>query len=155
MQCEVIKLPVACERDRERRARIGARHDEVLRVLNYMLEQSTLLTDVARPYDGGWVTTEAACLQRRTKADYLKMFRLYSGDLPCDFLGFRDKAEAFLCEEAALEAGSAWLFIEYFRQDKEQGGTGLGSLNDVLAEYTRCFVPGLLPCQFPEPPSTK
>lgn len=110
-----------------------------------------LLHEVARPYHGGWVDSVEACFNRRTKADYVKMFQLNGGKPAPDLLGFRDTEEALQCEAAAIEAGSSWRYLDYYRLDKQWGSDGLGSLNTVLAEYARCYRPELCPGQFPAP----
>lgn len=150
MKCEVIPFPaITSERDRERYSRVAPRIDKFNRTMNYLNDLTFLLFDVAHPYYGGWVETEAACLQRRTKAEFLKMFLLYDCDLACDFLGFRDIAEGILCDEAAREAGSSWRFFSFYREHKEAGGDGLGTLNAAIEEYSRCYTPELFPGSFP------
>lgn len=118
----------------------------------YAWNMTDLLRVVAIPYADGWVASETACFQRRTKAEFVKMFELNEGKILFSLLGFRDVEEALLCEAAAIEAGSSWRFIDFFRQDKVHG-TGLGSLNDALDEYRRYYRAGLCPTdQFPAPP---
>lgn len=118
----------------------------------YHWDQCDLLRPLVRPHTFGWVESEAACFQRRTKAEFLKMFQLNGGDVAFDLLGFRDVAEGLLCQEAALEAGSTWRFLDYYRRNKKWGGNGLGFLNIALDEYAINFIPGLFPETFPEPP---
>ena len=117
----------------------------------YHWDLCDLLRPVVRPFTGGWVRSEAACFQRRTKAEYIKMFQLNGGDVAFDLIGFRDVAEGLLCEAAALEAGSTWRFLDYYRRNKEWGGDGLGFLNIALDEYGMNFIPGLFPKTFPVP----
>ena len=136
---------------------------------DYAWDQGDLLREVARPFYAGWVASEAACLQRRTQAEFVKMFQQYAGDRArglmlvwsqpfyvddhaCGLMGFRDVAEGLVCEAAALEVGSNWRFIDYYRLHKHQTGDGLGCLNSALKAYAKGYVPNLLPGKFPAPP---
>jgi hypothetical protein len=135
---------------------------------NYAWDQVDFLREVVRPFYAGWVESEAACLQRRTQAEFVKMFQLYAGDRArglmlvwsqpyfiddhaCGLMGFRDFAESLLCEQAAMEVGSNWRFIDYYRLHKQRTGDGLGCLNSALEAYAIGYVPDLLPDSFPAP----
>jgi hypothetical protein len=117
----------------------------------YLYSQQELLLEISRPYRKGWVISEAACFERRTKADYLRMFAVYDGSPAIDLLGFRDIEEGLLCEKAAIEYGSGWRFIDYFNRDVGRGKSGMGNLNTVLAAYADSYIDGLFPNLLPRP----
>ena len=117
----------------------------------YAWDQGDLLHEVARPFHGGWVASVEACFHRRTKEEYIKMFQLNEGDVDFGLMGFRDVQEALLCEAAAIEVGSKWRYLDYLRRQREYGSYDLGSLNEALSEYKRCYIPDLFPYTFPAP----
>lgn len=124
---------------------------EALEINGYRYSQQELLHEVARPFNGGWVSTLGACFQRRTKGDFIKMFTVYKGQPAFDLLGFRDLKEGMLCEQAAIETGSAWRFMDFYKRDKSYGKSGLGTLNIALQDYADGYIAGLFPEEFPPP----
>jgi hypothetical protein len=117
----------------------------------YLYSQQQLLLEICRPFLKGWVISEAACFERLTKADYLRMFTILNGGI-FDLQGFLDEAEAILCEHAAFEYGSAWRFAEYRDKDIRRGGSGRGCLNMILNHYSDAYIPNLFPNLLPAPP---
>jgi hypothetical protein len=124
---------------------------EALEVSGYKYHMEELLHEVARPYKAGWVDSEAQCLQRRTKQEFIRMFKIFKGETAFDLLGFRDEAEGLLCETAALECSSNWRFSDFYNRDKNRGKSGLGSLNDALQHYADNYDPNIYPQLFPPP----
>lgn len=120
----------------------------------YLFSQEEVLYEILRPYSKGWVATWQECFERRTQADYLKMFERFNGGT-FDLQGFRDEEEGLLCQEAAIEFGCAWRFADYRDRDIRRGGTGLGCLNSILSEYANAYIPDLFPNLLPAPPERK
>lgn len=140
------------DHDRIEYERILPEAIEAMEANAYLFAQQEVLFEICRPYHKGWVESEAACFQRRTKADYARMFERFNGST-FDLQGFRDEAEGLECNAAALECNSAWRFSDYFNRDKARDGTGLGCLNAILREYTDAYIPNLFPNLLPSPPS--
>lgn len=120
--------------------------------MGYWYTQTNRFYEVCRPFHRGWVLSEEACLYRRTKDDFTRMFMQFQGKTAFDLLGFRDEEEAMLCEQAAIEFGSSWRFNHYYDRERSKGRSGYGNLNEVLQEYADNYDPELFAGEFPAPP---
>ena len=152
MTAHIIPFPVpTVDPDKAEYEKLLPKVAQAMEETGYLFSQQEVLHEICRPYDKGWVPSVEACFQRRTKADYLKMFERFNGGT-FDLQGFRDEAEGMLCQEAALECRSSWRFTAYRDRDVRRGGTGLGCLNKILQDYTDAYNPDLFPNLLPAPP---
>ena len=133
MVSKVIQFPESIRKNVEH-DRLVAGAVEGSKVGTYFYVMTDLLHELTRPYKFGWIASEKECLERRTKAQFIKMFELNHGHYDPSCLGFRDIEEGLLCDQAAIETGSAWRFLDFYREHKDDGYNGLWCLNLFLNE---------------------